>query len=71
MLSIFAKVQRVALIVFYGELACSPGGVMYIFHQRNSVVLEFGGRRRGIVGHKVEMEVLALIHKLDRRIFLV
>jgi hypothetical protein len=66
-----AEVQGMPLIVLDDELCCSPGGVMHVLHKGNATFLQRGCCGRDIVGFKIEMEVFALIAKLDRGIFLV
>ncbi len=59
------------LIVFDDELSGSPGSLMYVLHKANPISLQRVCRGRGIVCFQIEVEVFALIHKLDRGILLV
>ncbi len=44
---------------------------MHVLHKANSTSLQRVCRGRGIVYFKIEVEVLALIHKVDRGVLLV
>src|SRR5207245_5578555 len=65
------EVQRVSLVVLYGELPRAPGSLVHVLHEANTLLLQSLGGRRGIVGLEIEMEVLAVVDELDRRVFLV
>ena len=59
------------LIVFDDELSCSPGRFLHVLYEVHSISFQrvcFGG---GIVRSKIEVKVLAFVHEVDRRVFLV
>jgi hypothetical protein len=66
-----AEVQRVPLIVFYDELAGSPVGIVHVSYERDTVTLYPFGGCDCVAGFEVEMEVIAVVDDLDRRVFAV
>src|SRR6266481_2687674 len=64
-LSVLAKIQSVALIIFDDELSGAPSGFVYLPHQADTIFLESLCRGHGIVGFKVEVEVFTLVNKRD------
>src|SRR6266508_2645877 len=70
-LGLLTKIQRVALIVLEGELSRAPRRIVHVSHQSHSVSLQRVGGGPHVIRPEIEVEVIPLVHELDRRVLLV
>src|SRR5258708_38055897 len=66
-----SEIKGMPLVIFDYNLSRSPGGLMHFLIQVNPISLQRVCRGRGIVRFEVEMEVIPVIHELDRGVLLV
>src|SRR4051812_29578975 len=61
MIQRLTKIQGMTLIIMDDDFPGGPGRLMHVFHQRNAVRLELGGKAGDSLGFQVEMEMSTLI----------